>query len=492
MKQLTLRYGFQYALTAVALTLSAPVMAGQIDSVCKTDDQTFNSIKSDPDQTLWNFMQAVCQGEFVITQAPTRPQSLAVNTPTPKASFYRAEVELAKTAKADVPELPVERTINTPTNNSPDQSLGTRDNSSTLPKQSSLEVIAQPAETNLPPLNPAGAPNGQEHTKTEAIAQVLPEETRAKAKDLTINSDVLNETPIAAKQIEEEKTYQSARPWLYSLLVQQTPLAVLDTLPDPIEYKPSRFSNYKPDYVGESTASNHRTGYLQKPGVMSVVPQGFYLGTSLFGNRNEPTKRDAYSALPSLTFGYADEKAVREFQSYPGLGSRFEVKVERSMHYEDRTKWNEYSALGEIYVPVGGGVFAGVGGMYEFDRKIPVPGAGSYDANTWYAYLPIGIGFTTNMGHSGRIQLNSLIQAQSKSKLSQLTSASYSNPTAKFGLGDAYGADFTYSWNAHSEAFVKYWWFNESDPYLYTVNGTQTTDRTGGFWELDVGYRLYW
>lgn len=492
MKRLALHYGFQSAATAVALTLSAPVMAGQIDSVCKTDDQTFNSIKSDPDQTLWSFMQAVCQGEFVITQAPTRPQAVAVNPPTSETSLLRAEVAVAPIVRVGATTQSVTNPNNTSTTISHDEGVTASIETGALPEQSFLEIVTQPAETNEPSISLAKREKTPEQNRAEVIAQVQPDNTASHQGSQEIQTSKASDVQAIEDQETKEKGYQSSRPWLYSLLGPQVSSPAIDALPPPIEYKPSRFSNYKPDYVGESTASNHGTGYLQKPGVMSVVPQGFYLGTSLFGNRNEPTKRDAYSALPSLTFGYADEKAVREFQSYPGLGSRFEVKVERSMHYEDRTKWNEYSALGEIYVPVGGGVFAGVGGMYEFDRKIPVPGAGSYDANTWYAYLPIGIGFTTNMGHSGRIQLNSLIQAQSKSKLSQLTSASYSNPTAKFSLGDAYGADFTYSWNAHSEAFVKYWWFNESDPYLYTVNGTQTTDRTGGFWELDVGYRLYW
>ena len=492
MKRLALHYGFQSAATAVALTLSAPVMAGQIDSVCKTDDQTFNSIKSDPDQTLWSFMQAVCQGEFVITQAPTRPQAVAVNPPTSETSLLRADVTVAPIVRVGATTQSVTNPNNTSTTISHDEGVTASIETGALPEQSFLEIVTQPAETNEPSISLAKREKTPEQNRAEVIAQVQPDNTASHQGSQEIQTSKASDVQAIEDQETKEKGYQSSRPWLYSLLGPQVSSPVIDALPPPIEYKPSRFSNYEPDYVGESTASNHGTGYLQKPGIMSVVPNGFYLGTSLFWNRAELSNSDTYSALPSLSFGYADEKAVREFQTYPGLGSRFELKVQRLKDDEDRTHWNEFSALGEVYVPVGRGVFTGIGGKYKFDNDIPVQGVGSYDEEAWYAYLPIGIGFTNTMGHSGKVQLNTLIAAETKAKFSQLVSGSYSDPTAKLRAGGAYGLDFTYSWNVHSEAFVNYWWYDESEPFNFTMNGTTSTGRRSKDWTLDVGYRLYW
>ena len=492
MKRLALHYGFQSAATAVALTLSAPVMAGQINSVCKTDDQTFNSIKSDPDQTLWGFMQAVCQGEFVITQAQKRPKALAVNPPTSEASPLSVEVAVAPIVRVGASAQSVLTPGIVGANNSQGQGVTTKIETGDMQEQSSLKIDAQLAETNEPSISLAKGEKTPEQIRSELIAQAQPENTASHQGSHEIPTNTAAEVQATEDQETKEKGYQSSRPWLYSLLGPQESSPVIEPLPYPIEYKPSKFSNYKPDYLGESTADNRGKGFLQKPGVMSVVPHGFYVGTSLSWKRSEPYNYDIYSALPSLSFGYADEKAVREFQTYPGLGSRFELKVQRLKDDEYRTKQNQFSALGEVYVPVGGGVFTGIGGLYVFDKDISAPGQGYYDGNTWYTYLPIGIGFTNTMGHSGKIQLNTLIAAKSKGKFSQLTSASYSDPTAKWRAGDAYGLDFTYSWNAHSEAFINYWWFDKSDTYSYTQNGAEVSNRSPRHWALDVGYRLYW
>ena len=86
-----------------ALLLSNSLMAGQIDSVCKTDDQTLNGIKSDPDQTLWVFMQAVCQGQFVITQSPVRAQPSVISPAAAEVTPLNSEISVIPLARVDSP-----------------------------------------------------------------------------------------------------------------------------------------------------------------------------------------------------------------------------------------------------------------------------------------------------------------------------------------------------------------------------------------------------
>jgi hypothetical protein len=406
-------------------------IAQPIESVCTTDDQTLNSIKTNPDQTLWMFMQSVCRGEFVITQGVdgSPPKDL-----TQGSSALQTAASIAKPLSAPQPAM-----------------------------------VADPEVTASfisPPLFPA-----------EPVSV-----------DPVVVDTAAVEQPAAIDPVASSQSHKSKRPWLYALFIPQPASPHIEDLPAPLEYKPSRFSNYRPDYLAEATASAHAKGLVQKPDVMSVTPQGLYVGTSLSWNR----VNDIYSALPSFVLGYANERAVREFTSYAGLGSRFEVKVQRLKDRNDQTKWNQYSATGEAYVPLGGGFFSGLGGRYEFDNDIPFPREGNYDSDAWYSYLPIGVGFTNSAGHSGKIQINTLIAARAKAKLSQLASATYSDAIAKLRVGDAYGLDVSYAWNTNSEAFVNYWWYSESKPFTLSRNGVQVTDRTPKQQTLDVGFRYHW
>lgn len=420
----------------LALGFSGSALSDPIKSVCATDDQTLRSVKASPDQTLWLFMQTVCRGEFAITRIANE-------------SAHR--------------ELPQAIEVVQPTNVQP-------------------IVVAQP--TDAPQTLGLDASTPLASALPEAVAEtpVSPEVELAKTAvhPLAIQDSSPN--------VASSHGHVSKRPWLYTLLNPQTIGTIAENLPAPIEYKASRFSDYRPDYPTEAIASAQAKGLLQKPGVMSVVPQGLYLGTSFSRSR----AADKYSALPSFILGYANEKAVREFQSYPGLGSRFDVKVQRLEDRSDRTKWNRYSTTGEVYLPLGRGFFTGLGGRYQFDKDISVLGEGNHDTDAWHSYLPIGIGFTNSDGHSGKIQINTLIQARTKAKLSQLASATYSDAIAKLHFGDAYGLDFSYAWTTNSEAFVHYWWYSESDSFTYTRNGVRVSQLTPKQRTVDVGFRYYW
>jgi len=461
---------------------SIPAVAGQINSICKTDDQTFKAIKASADQTLWLFMQSVCRGEFVITQSSetTRSPDYAQSLPPVDAPQDVLWVDSSKGAPS--PLVPPASTAQaTPTNLSDGKPPGASVFKDPGPKEvEPSEVLAVSPETpkaTQPALTPI--PNA-----TSTVGSVAVNESPMVENSPIVIAPSAESVPIPSDG------FKSKQPTRYSLLASQIADTFVEELPAPITYRPSRFSNYKPDYLMESTASNYATGFFQKPAVMSVVPHGFYIGSSLFINRGRGV--DARSALPSLILGFSDERAVREFQTYPGLGSRIELQLQRLKYNRISTRWSEVGALGEVYIPLGGGLFSGLGGKYEFSDGVPLPGEGRYDDEFWSLYLPIGAGFTTSMGQSGKIQLNTLLAARSKSKLSQLTSASYSNPTAKLRFGEAFGLDYSFSWNPNLEVFANLWRYHKSIPYSYTEDGVQVNDRTPKQWSLDAGFRYYW
>lgn len=490
MKRLALHYGFQSAVTAVALTLSAPVMAGQIDSVCKTDDQTFNSIKSDPDQTLWSFMQAVCQGEFVITQAPTRPQAVAVNPPTSETSLLRAEVTVAPIVRVGATTQSVTNPNNTSTTISHDEGVTASIETGTLPEQSFLEIVTQPAETNEPSISLAKREKTPEQTRAEVIAQVQPDNTASHQGSQEIQTSKVSDVQAIEDRETKEKGYQSSRPWLYSLLGPQVSSPVIDALPPPIEYKPSRFSDYKPNYFAESTVSNQGKSYLQKPAVMSVVPHGFYVGSSISFSRSEPGNDDTYSDIPTISFGWADEKAIRDFESYPGLGSRIEVSASRGKNEDSGTRTTSYGVEGAIYLPLGSGTFVGLGGGYS-QGEAPLLGQ-RIDVKGWAISLPIGVGFTNNHGHSGKVTLDTILKSKITLKSSQFGLATFSDVSVEQKAGSEVSLVLDYSFSPQFEVFASYGWSGRSEPYTLTVNGVSQTLREDESWSLNTGLRLYW
>ena len=487
-------------LILISAASSNALLAGEIDSVCTTDEKTLRGIQSDPDQTLWVFMQAVCRGEFVLTksspieQTPAPKIAYAVATGSPERNespeSHKGQSEESLRPQTSAPETIALNTIlpNVAQSLSSIEITSLGESSSQVASVnkaiSDRSALEKPAMSIAKPVEVASV-------SVEAITPAPKSGDQTSYKEENKKEQATSEQSSKDALVETSPT--SKYPWIYALLEGKDLSRQGSPLPLPLEYQPSRFSTYKPNYVTESTASNSDRGLIQKPGVMSVVPHGFYVGTSLYWNRSEPSNDDSYSALPSLIIGYADEKAVREYQSYPGLGSRLELKVERIKDDEDRTEHTDFSLGGEIYLPVGGGVFTGLGGIYDYSRNVPIPSAGGdIDASTETLYLPVGIGFTTPSGHSGSVQLNTLIGARGKVKYSQLTSVSIADAKIEYGFGDGFGINFAYSWNANSEVFIDYWRFDKSKPYTITQDGTQSTDQLSKQWWVETGLRFYW
>lgn len=488
-------------LALLSVASSQSLLAGEIDSVCTTNERTLRSIQSDADQTLWIFMQTVCRGEFVLTKS-----SPVEERPLPKIAQTEATAPPKRIERLESHESPSKESIGH-LMNAP-KSLA----SFTVPPKaatspSSIEVTSV---KKSPPqvIRAEKEISGRDVLNEPVMSIAKPVEVASVFVGESIsgpNTDVLVSQPVvevvgdatseqSSKDTSVETSPTSKYPWIYSLLDGRDLAGAGSQLPSPLEYQPSRFSTYKPNYIAESTASNTNRGLIQKPSAMSVVPQGFYFGTSLYWEQDlqEPSATNSYSVLPSLIVGYADEKAVREHQSYAGLGSRFELSAKRIRDDEDRTKYNTFTLGGEIYLPVGGGLFTGLGGLYKYSR-IPITSLGEeIDSIREGVYLPVGVGFTTSAGHSGKVQLNTLIGARDKGKFSQVTAFSASDATVKFGFGDALGLNLAYSWSANSEVFIDYWRIGKTKPYTFSVNGAELTEQTDKQWWVETGMRFYW
>ena len=480
-------------LILISAASSNALLAGEIDSVCTTDEKTLRGIQSDPDQTLWVFMQAVCRGEFVLTksspieQTPAPKIAYAVATGSPERNespeSHKGQSEESLRPQTSAPETIALNTIlpNVAQSLSSIEITSLGESSSQVASVnkaiSDRSALEKPAMSIAKPVEVASV-------SVEAITPAPKSGDQTSYKEENKKEQATSEQSSKDALVETSPT--SKYPWIYALLEGKDLSRQGSPLPLPLEYQPSRFSTYKPNYVTESTASNSDRGLIQKPGVMSVVPHGFYVGTSLYWGRIEPSNEDEYSALPSLILGYADEKAVREYQSYPGLGSRFEVQIARLKDDDSRKSDTNYSALGEVYVPVGGGVFSGLGVNYKYANNIDSDdGSYVFDANRLSIYLPVGIGFTTPQGHSGKVQLDILLEAREK-----WASTGLPKLEAKYGLGDGFGLGFSYSWNPYTEVFVDYESLGKSKPIK--ADGVSTGIRSDKSWSVETGMRFYW
>jgi len=473
--------------TVSLLGSSIPAVAGQINSICKTDDQTFKAIKASADQTVWSFMQAVCRGEFVITQSPEIPR-------TP-----------------DLAQLPRSE-------DAPQDVLGV-DSSKGAPSPLVTPMsTAQATPTKLPDGVPPGAsgfkePGPNEVEPSEALA-VSPETPKAKQSALTpipnatstVGSVAVNESPmvensptVIAPSAESVKIpsdgIKSKRPTRYSLLASQTSDAFVEELPAPITYRPSRFSNYKPDYLMESTASQQGAGFLQKPAVMSVSPQGFF--TSLFWHSyEEPGLMEQKG--PGFALGYVDERALREWQDYPGQASRFEIGL-ANVQYRGSGKLRNfvYYGIAEVYQPIMNGFFVGLGYRRLMDDKVPedigrsqvvvsTTGARAYDRLSQYLYIPIGFAGRLGGDETIKVQLNALLKGRQTSYLSQ----TFLDVDVNNDQNKGWGIDAAYAPSRNGELFLRYWAIEDSERFRSPVTGAI-------YWEpknetLEIGYRVWW
>ena len=501
MKRFPVNHKLRGTAALTALLLSSSLTAGQIDSVCKTDDQTLNGIKSDPDPTLWIFMQTVCQGQFVITQTPASPQPLATTPPTPEVTPLVTEVAEIPFEKVDS----LSKSVQSPypygigTKHSRELAVTARTENKHLPKRNSMEVGTQSRETGVQTVSLAKKEKNPEQAIVEVVAKVELDKTAPNQGMHEAPTSEGSDVQVSEVRETKDKGYRSKRPWLYSLLGPQVSPPVIETLPPPIEYEPSRFSNYKPVDIGQVTASNRGKGHLQKPDIMSITPHGFF--TSLYWHSyDEPNVMK--QGGPSVGIGYVDERAVREWESYPGLGSRFEVG-QGWVEYEGsgKTTNRTYYGLAEIYAPVSSGFFVGIGLRRYVDDKVPedLPygwgvltssGARAYDRISDYFYLPFGFAGAGANGSTYKVQFNYLIEGRQTSKLTQTYIADDLQNIQK----DGWGLDISYSPSLKSEVFLRFWDIKKSDERKLTVNGLQT-----GYFgyepantTLEIGARRFW
>ena len=503
------------SLIVLAMSQTYPALAVEIDSVCHTDEQTLRSIQANSDQTLWDFMQAVCRGEFVLVKGSqtNSKQLLGVASSTPSTPSINYEKFLVyevgdRASEERIGDVKNRQVFSDNVSNK--KAFFDQENLKQF-KSTSAEGAASDAlieSTSANEFVPKEDIMGSSTSLVASLPDKPPTPENTQTSPAAVPEENLKPLRYSTNEEEGSSNQSSNYPWLYSLIDDERGLATESPLPAPITYQPSRFSRHNVDYFVDSTASNRGAELIQKPKIMSVVPYGFYVGTSFFQEQAAPWGENRSSgALPSLILGYADENAVREYQSYPGLGSRFELRTQRLKDDQDHTKWSRYSAKGEVYIPVGGGGFAGIGGSYQLDKGIVVPGSpecdgpagtfipcssSKFDSRYEALYIPIGIGFVNLYGHSGKVQLNTLLGARSVSKLSQLTSASFSNAEVKYRFGDGYGLTFAYSWNANTEMFIDYWKIEKSVPFTYTQNGAEIKDRSPRMWALETGVRLHW
>jgi len=435
-------------LTSLGLILGAfagaltptPTKASQLAAVCTTDEQTLASIKADSDQTLWTFMQGVCRGVYKISAS--RPPTVA------------APIGHLKT------EVPPQVAIHTPIKSALEaveiESLSPKGGDSTLPAKMAM-----------------GASKSQEQLATVSVGDTSSE-----------NHQLFREMKNTPTSRDEPSTSL-----LYSLLMDITPSSYAADLPEPLSYKPGVLSRYKPNYFTDVSASNHGRGYLRPPSVASVVPFGFYAGTSLSVSRSQ--SQTTRSALPSLILGYSDERAIRDPSNFTGSGFRVEFEIERDKPRGQR-EYNSYGVSGELYQPIGGGRFIGIGAGVGQARSIPMANQGAYDSEGWSIYVPLGLGFTNSFGHSGKIQFNAFLRAKTQAKFSQLTPAgNFSDPTVNYKLGDAFSIDYNYSYNTRTEVFAKYERVISSDQYSYRSGSTTVTDRASSSWSFGTGLRVH-
>lgn len=265
--------------------------------------------------------------------------------------------------------------------------------------------------------------------------------------------------------------------------------------PAPIKYVPNRFSKYSLITQPPHLASSQAQGLVYKPHVMSVTPHGFYSAFS-WHDYQEPGYMQQTG--PSIAIGLVDERSVREWDSYPGMGSRFELGYGR-VDYEGSGKLSNHSyyALGEVYLPISQGFYLGLGYRRYLDDKVPedigssqvvvsTTGARAYDRLSEYLYMPIG--FATKVGGdaSFKVQFNALLKGRQTSTLSQ-TALDF-DVTNEQNRG--WGIDFAYAPTRNGEVFLRYWNIQDSEKKQSPLTGNV-------YWEpknetLEAGVRGWW
>ena len=454
-------------------------LAGALESVCSTDTQTLESIKTDSDQTIWLFMQLTCKGEFIVS-----PGYLRSNLQ--KESEAETVLLEGKSSKDKNSEILVSLPAIEPGNPSVQVAKNPIDHTEGL----SSSDLTNRVHVDKFKVN---EPESRFVSSDEFVTSVNTDESDLKTGSvsrgqISVPSALMDDPPASP---------DSAK---YALVASINDHHDDRPLPLPIEYEPNRFSSYVSKDTVPLLAANNQSGLLlQRPDIMRNSPYGAY-GFLNWHSYEEPGLMRQSGPMAGL--GFVDERAIREWKIFPGFGSRFElgrgwVKYKGT---GELTNQNIY-ALAEMYMPISDGFFVGLGYRRYLDDKVPddLPygygvlsstGARAYDRISDYFYLPLGVAASSEDGSTFKVQFNYLIKGRQLSKLTQTYRYDDLVNTQRKG----WGLDLAYSINPKTEFFLRYWNIEKSDIKALRRSGTPT----GGFgWEpanttLEGGVRGWW
>ncbi len=212
---------------------------------------------------------------------------------------------------------------------------------------------------------------------------------------------------------------------------------------------------------------------------------------------DEPGVMTEKSRLPSLTVGYQNldalwEDSSQNFLESPKLAGVAEATIGLTKYDGSGTVNTSYTKfLGEVYLPVVGDFYAGVGYRSLTDNLgglTTTTGASGYDRLSQYFYIPLGITFAGNDGRF-KAQYNFFVSGKQDSYLSDTGYYLDMSNDQKSGSG----LDLSYTPNSGQfQVYFRYWSIGKSEvSNLYYTNGSLY----GTGWEpknntLELGYRL--
>jgi len=188
----------------------------------------------------------------------------------------------------------------------------------------------------------------------------------------------------------------------------------------------------------------------------------------------EPGVMTVKSKIPALTIGYRDETAIRSSNgSTTGMSFNIEGTIGHTEYNGSGThSHNFYKFMGELYAPVLGNVYAGLGYRRLLDDFGPgrtSTNAATYDRLSQYFYLPIGAVLKVADGASTKLQFNYFIKGRQISYLTQVSG--YYND-ADNTQDSGYGVDLSYTApKGNWEAYIRYWNIGSSDLVLVRSSG---------------------
>ncbi len=188
----------------------------------------------------------------------------------------------------------------------------------------------------------------------------------------------------------------------------------------------------------------------------------------------EPGFMTEKSKLPAISIGYRNESAIREAK---GMANEVAYNLEGTVGHIEYNgsgihSHNFYKFLGEMYTPVNGNVYVGLGYRRLFDDFGPgrtTTNAGTYDRLSQYFYLPVGTVFKAADNSHIKLQFNYFISGKQTSYLTQVSSGYYNDLDNTQDSG--YGLDFSYTApKGNWEAYLRYWNIGDSDISAFSTS----------------------